>query len=84
MGEGASHAWVSVCDQSTGTWYEIDPTNDRWVDDDYIRVAVGCDAGDCVMNRGLYRGAAKEQQEIVVIVEEKYDKKCGFNGSSCG
>lgn len=54
MGEGASHAWVSVCDQSTGTWYEIDPTNDRWVDDDYIYQCAGSgdfSAGSCPLEK---------------------------------
>ena len=70
-GEGASHAWVAVCDSLTGEWYEIDPTNDRWVDDDYISVSHGLDADDCIINKGIYRGIATESQNVTVIVEEK-------------
>lgn len=69
-GEGASHAWVAVCDRCTGQWYEIDPTNDRWVDDDYIIVSHGLDADDCIINKGIFRGIASEIQDVTVIVEE--------------
>lgn len=70
-GEGASHAWVAVCNSLTEEWYEIDPTNDRWVDDDYISVSHGLDADDCIINKGIYRGIATESQNVTVIVEEK-------------
>ncbi|MDO5146726.1 MAG: transglutaminase family protein [Eubacteriales bacterium] len=69
-GEGASHAWVAVFDSERGRWYEIDPTNDRWVDDGYISVSHGLDSADCIMNKGIFRGVAQENQEITVIVEE--------------
>ncbi|MDY6047354.1 MAG: transglutaminase family protein [Anaerobutyricum sp.] len=70
-GEGASHAWVAVGDSTTGEWYEIDPTNNRWVDDNYISVSHGLDADDCIINKGIYRGIATESQNVTVIVEEK-------------
>lgn len=69
-GEGASHAWVAVCDPNSGQWYEIDPTNDKWVDDDYISVSFGLDADDCIINKGIYKGIAQETQDVTVIVEE--------------
>ena len=69
-GEGASHAWVSVYDPDTERWYEIDPTNGRWVDDDYIIVSYGLDADDCIINKGIYKGVASEIQDVTVIVEE--------------
>lgn len=69
-GEGASHAWVAVCEPGSGRWYEIDPTNDRWVDDDYIIVSYGLDADDCIINKGIYKGIASEIQDVTVIVEE--------------
>lgn len=70
VGEGASHAWVCVNDPKTERWYEIDPTNDRWVDDGYISIAYGLDAQDCIMNKGIYCGFAEENQTISVVVEE--------------
>lgn len=70
IGEGASHAWVACADPATGLWYEIDPTNDKWVDDGYIAVSSGQDCRDCVMNKGIYRGFAEESQNIFVLVEE--------------
>ncbi|MCI6858041.1 MAG: transglutaminase family protein [Eubacterium sp.] len=70
-GEGASHAWVSVCDPQTGLWYEIDPTNNKWADDGYLSVSYGADSSDCVMNRGLYRGFCTEEQKISVLVKER-------------
>ena len=69
-GEGASHAWVAAADIRENCWYEIDPTNNRWVDENYIMVSCGMDASDCIMNRGIYCGAAAESQEVTVIVEE--------------
>ena len=69
-GEGASHAWVAVGDEETNLWYEIDPTNCRWVDETYIMVSHGMDAADCIMNKGIYRGVAAETQSVTVIVEE--------------
>ncbi|MCD8021315.1 MAG: transglutaminase family protein [Clostridiales bacterium] len=71
IGEGASHAWVTVCDRRNGLWYEIDPTNDRWVDDGYIHVSRGYDASDCIMNKGVYQGFATETQDITVVVKER-------------
>lgn len=71
MGEGASHAWVAVYDEAADRWFEIDPTNDKWVDDDYISVSHGFDSSDCIMNKGIFRRFAEENQEITVIVEER-------------
>ncbi|MDO4978431.1 MAG: transglutaminase family protein [Eubacteriales bacterium] len=71
VGEGASHAWVRVLDSHTGRSYEIDPTNHRWVNDEYIDVSIGKDAQDCKMNKGIYKGFATEQQEVTVIVKER-------------
>lgn len=71
LGEGASHAWVCAMNPETKQWYEIDPTNDKWVDNDYISVAFGADASDCAMNRGIFYGASNEKQEITVSVKEE-------------
>lgn len=68
IGEGATHAWVEVY---TGTgWYGLDPTNDLHVDDYYIKLAHGRDYGDCVLDKGRFMGAAKQEQKIYVSVSE--------------
>lgn len=68
LGEGASHAWVEVL--YNGMWYGLDPTNDKHVLDDYIKIGVGRDAGDCMINRGIMHGGGLHTQEIKVIVKE--------------
>lgn len=67
-GIGATHAWVEVFDE--GKWWAIDPTHDRQIEYGYIKLAHGRDAMDCPVNRGVFTGAATQQTEIRVIVEE--------------
>ena len=66
LGEGASHAWVeALCN---GYWYGFDPTNGLLVDENYIRVSCGRDAGDCAVIRGTFRGLASQVQSEFVTV----------------
>ncbi|MGN0972446.1 MAG: transglutaminase domain-containing protein [Aristaeellaceae bacterium] len=69
LGEGASHAWVEVCDGER--WIGLDPTNHHPADEGYIRISVGRDAGDCLINRGIVTGAARQVSQISVSVREK-------------
>lgn len=66
IGEGASHAWVEIAYE--GKWYAFDPTNDKLVDDTYIKLGVGRDAADCQINRGLLRGGGTQTQTVDVKV----------------
>lgn len=68
IGEGKTHAWVEV--YSGGMWYGLDPTHNTYVDDTYVKLAVGRDYGDCNIDKGLFRGYTKQEQEIMVKVEE--------------
>lgn len=68
IGEGASHAWVEVLYR--GKWYGFDPTNDSIVTDAHIRLGVGRDASDCLINRGVMRGGGNQTQTIAVSVQE--------------
>lgn len=68
IGEGYSHAWVEVL--TGGRWYALDPTNDIIVTDSHIKIGVGRDASDCMINRGLVIGGGSQIQEIHVSVEE--------------
>jgi transglutaminase-like putative cysteine protease len=67
VGEQASHAWVEVWFPSHG-WVGVDPTNDRVVDESYIRVAYGRDYGDVSPVRGSYRGAETTAMDVGVWV----------------
>ena len=68
LGEGSSHAWVdALCN---GYWYGFDPTNNKLVDDDYIRVSCGRDSDDCAVIRGVFYGIAEQKQTEQVTVEE--------------
>lgn len=68
IGEGQSHAWVEVLDQNR--WYGIDPTHNRDINDDYIKIGVGRDARDCTINRGIMHGGGLHTQTIRVCVTE--------------
>ena len=70
VGEGESHAWVEVlCDKK---WYGFDPTHDITVNDNYIKVGVGRDAKDCMINRGIMHGGGLHTQKVTVqVFEEK-------------
>ena len=71
-GEGCSHAWVeALCN---GYWYGFDPTNNKLVNDEYIRVSCGRDSGDCSVIRGNFYGRVTQRQTETAIVEEKEDK----------
>ncbi len=68
LGEGASHAWAEVW--LDGEWVGMDPTNNRLVDETYIKLTHGRDFGDGAIDRGRFLGFAGQSQEISVKVEE--------------
>ncbi len=68
IGEGASHAWVEFLDGDN--WYGIDPTNNKLVTDEYIKIGHGRDAGDCMINRGIMHGGGLHTQRVNVNVQE--------------
>jgi transglutaminase-like putative cysteine protease len=74
VGEQASHAWVEVWFPSHG-WVGVDPTNDRVVDDSYIRVAYGRDYGDVSPVRGSYRGAETSAMDVGVWVSAGWQQQ---------
>lgn len=68
LGEGSSHAWVeALC---KGYWYGFDPTNNKLINDEYIRVSVGRDSSDCPVIKGSFFGCGVQKQSETVIVEE--------------
>ena len=69
LGEGQSHAWVEVfCD---GRWLSLDPTHDRIVGEDYVKLSQGRDFDDCSIDRGVFRGngTVTQSQTIRAKVE---------------
>ena len=66
LGEGSSHAWTEVL--CRGYWYGFDPTNRKLVNDEYIRVSCGRDAGDCLVITGVMNGEATQNQQELVRV----------------
>lgn len=68
IGEGESHAWVEFLDGNK--WYGIDPTNNKFVDEEYIKIGNGRDATDCMINRGIMHGGGMHTQAVKVQVLE--------------
>lgn len=68
VGEGASHAWVEILEGNR--WIGLDPTNDVKVRDEHIKIGIGRDAGDCMINRGIMHGGGLHTQTIKVNVSE--------------
>jgi hypothetical protein len=66
-GEGATHAWVEVWIPSTG-WTGIDPTNDAWVTNHHVKLAVGRNFNDCSPVKGTFKGLARQSLSVFVSV----------------
>jgi hypothetical protein len=68
IGADASHAWASVwCGMEAG-WVDIDPTNDRLVDDEYITIGWGRDYQDVSPLRGVILGGGQQTVSVHVTV----------------
>jgi transglutaminase-like putative cysteine protease len=68
LGAEASHAWAEVYLGPHG-WVGIDPTNDTWIGDHFVRVASGRDYRDVSPVRGVYVGASSSTMSVDVAVE---------------
>ncbi|WP_051689820.1 transglutaminase family protein [Pelobacter seleniigenes] len=66
-GSGATHAWVQAWHERFG-WIGIDPTNNKLVDWQYIRTAVGRDYFDVQPIRGVFQGATEQRMTVAVQV----------------
>jgi transglutaminase-like putative cysteine protease len=67
--ESQSHAWCEAWLPGAG-WVGIDPTNDRVVDEHFVKVAVGRDFTDVPPNKGIYRGRSQESIRVRVETRE--------------
>lgn len=66
-GEGATHAWVEAWLPGRG-WTGIDPTNNIWVSDKHVKLAVGRDFTDCSPVKGTFKGPAHQQLSVYVSI----------------
>lgn len=71
QGVGETHAW-NEC-YIDGHWRAFDCTNNKPATNGYVKLAVGVDARQCALNRGvftpLYEGSAKQTQSVRALVE---------------
>jgi transglutaminase-like putative cysteine protease len=68
LGAEASHAWAEAYLGPHG-WVGIDPTNDTWIGDHFVRIAAGRDYRDVSPVRGVYVGASSSTMSVDVAVE---------------
>jgi transglutaminase-like putative cysteine protease len=66
QGADASHAWASVLLPELG-WVDVDPTNDRIVDDDYVVTAWGRDYTDVPPLKGVIFTESKKSRLKVAV-----------------
>ena len=66
-GEGATHAWVEVWIEGRG-WLGLDPTNNMWVGNSHIKLAVGRDFNDCSPVKGTFKGLANQKLSVFVSI----------------
>ncbi|MGN1014648.1 MAG: transglutaminase domain-containing protein [Butyricicoccus sp.] len=62
IGEGETHAWVEIFDGRQ--WYGMDPTHNRMINSDYIKLTSGRDYTDCILDKGYFRPAGPEYRTI--------------------
>ncbi|HPZ87963.1 MAG TPA: transglutaminase family protein [Flavihumibacter sp.] len=67
-GEGATHAWVESYIPGTG-WAGIDPTNNMWVTNHHVKLAVGRNFSDCSPVKGSFKGPATQKLFVYVAID---------------
>jgi transglutaminase-like putative cysteine protease len=66
-GEGATHAWVEAWIPGYG-WAGIDPTNNVWVTNNHVKLAVGRNFSDCSPVKGSFKGPAVQRLYVYVSI----------------
>jgi transglutaminase-like putative cysteine protease len=67
-GAGATHAWVEAWLPSVSGWVGIDPTNNMWVSEQHVSLAVGRHFNDCTPVKGTFKGPANHALSVYVSV----------------
>jgi transglutaminase-like putative cysteine protease len=68
LGAEASHAWCEAYLPPHG-WVGFDPTNDRLINDYFVKVAIGRDYRDVSPVRGVYRGSKAADMSVNVAMD---------------
>ncbi len=68
VGADASHAWFAVFVPGIG-WVHSDPTNNMWVGQEHITIALGRDYTDVPPLKGMCYGGGERQPEVRVSVD---------------
>ncbi len=68
LGAEASHAWCEAYLPPYG-WVGFDPTNDRIVNDHFVKIAFGRDYRDVSPVRGIYRGSKGSEMNVNVAMD---------------
>jgi transglutaminase-like putative cysteine protease len=66
-GEGATHAWVEAYIPGYG-WAGVDPTNNVWVTNNHVKLAVGRNFNDCSPMKGTFKGISRQTLSVYVSV----------------
>jgi len=66
-GEGATHAWVDAWIPQFG-WAGIDPTNNVWITNNHVKLAVGRNFSDCTPVKGTFKGPSRQYLFVFVSV----------------
>lgn len=74
-GEGATHAWIEAYIPQFG-WAGIDPTNNIWVTNYHVKLAIGRNFKDCSPVKGTFRGNC--HQSLSVQVSIRYEDGKSF------
>ncbi|HPF87878.1 MAG TPA: transglutaminase family protein [Candidatus Limiplasma sp.] len=69
VGEGVTHAWVQA--YLDGGWVSVDPTRNTLTTEQYVTFAIGRDAADCPIDRGVYLGVSKHRQTVYMRLMEQ-------------
>ena len=66
-GEGATHAWIEAWIPGNG-WVGNDPTNNVWVTNHHVKLAVGRHFNDCTPVKGTFKGLARQSLSVYVSI----------------
>ena len=68
LGAEASHAWCEAYLPPYG-WVGFDPTNDRLIDESFVKIGIGRDYRDVCPVRGVYKGSTVGAMSVNVAMD---------------